>query len=735
MAVATPTDETHRSSFCRICCNFCPVVVTVQQGRVTAVEGDRDNPVWQGFSCVKGRKQHERMYSQGRLLHSRRRTQDGDFESISSAAAIEEIAARLREIIHRYGPESVAYYTGSGMIMNATSNAVAVAVMESLGVRNVFTPNTIDKPGKTIARALHGSWMAPAQGYHDPGVALLIGVNPYVCMYEGAPGANPGWLRQKVKAGMKLIVIDPRRTETADRATIHLQPRPGHDSAILAAFLRVALEENLYDRDFVSENVAGVEALRQAVEPFTPELAGERAGVDADALVAASREYFGAARGYVFAGTGPSMSDPGPLTEYLVNCIVSLAGHVLREGEQVATAPVLLPTPPFKAQASPPRPARDPDWRMRVRDLAVTPAGPPVCALADEMLLEGEGQIRALISNGGNPVGAWPNEAKVIQALLCLDLLVQIDPVMSQTAQLADYVIAPRMSLENPDTSQWHDFLPLFGAGYGNCVAHGQYTEAVVEPPAGSDVIAEWEFFYGLAAHMGIEQLEVTETCLGFRGIRPFTLRTDRKPTTRDLLEKLAEGSRVPLDEVMLRPGGSTFPDPPVAVLPKDPDWPHKLDAGNPEMLAQLGALAVAQLEEVGPEVLRLICRRALAMNNTYVNDGVTTRGRTHNPAYLHPSDLERLGLQAGDQVEIRSDNGAINAIVDEDDRLRPGLLSITHGYGKIHPDGTPVSTDPRAHGSNIERLISDETHFDPYSGMARMSNVPVTLRRLSLTR
>ena len=718
-----------RPSFCRVCINYCPIVVTVEDGRAVRIEGDRANVVWRGHTCVKGRSQHERLYGERRLLRSQRRTDSGTYEDVSAEVAMDEIAERLAAVLERHGPDAIAFYAGTSGIQHASLDPISYAFFRALGVTRIFTPNTIDKPGKGIAKALHGGWQAPGQGYDDPNVALLIGANPLVS-YEGAPIGHPGWLHKRVARGMALIVIDPRLTETAKVATLHLRARPGFDAAILAAFLRVILDAQLFDRAFVDEEVTGVDRLRAAVEPFTSEAVARPVGLDPGDIERAARIYAEARRGYTFAGTGPSMSDPGPLTEYLVLCLDSLCGRWLRAGEEVRAAPVLFAAPEYKAQAAPPQPVRN-AARPFPRGLVETVAGPPTAAIADEILAGRDGAIRALISCGGNPVAAWPGHDKVVRALGSLDLLVQVDPVMSVTAQLAHFVVAPKMPLETPDISQWHDLLAMHSIGFGNAVAHGQYTPAIVDPPAGSDVIGEWEFFYGLARRLGVE-LEVTSACFGYPGIEPFSVDMEVPPDEEALFEQLARGSRIPLDEVKRHPHGEPFPEPPVFVQPKDEGWPHRLDCGHPEMMIALAELAARTLDGAGggdTSELRLVCRRTRALVNSWVNDGATSRGRTDNPAYVHPDDLVRFGLRAGDTIEITSAHGAALAIVESDDSLLPGLLSISHCYGAVDSSGAPVE-DPQVAGVSIQRLLSDSARFDPYSGMPQMSDVPVSIRR-----
>ena len=230
----------------------------------------------------------------------------------------------------------------------------------------------------------------------------------------------------------------------------------------------------------------------------------------------------------------------------------------------------------------------------------------------------------------------------------------------------------------------------------------------------------------------GLRGAEITEATWGYSGIRPFTLDLRDLPSHEELLELLTLDSRIPLAEVKRHPHGQVFVDPAVVVGEKDAGWPHRLDVGSAEMMEELGRVAGRPAPDDPPDQLRFVCRRTRDMFCTYTNDGLTApKRRMYNPAFVHPDDLERLGFAAGDVVEIRSDNGAIRAVVEADAHLLPGLLSMSHGYGKLDATGRAASDDPREHGSSVQPLISDETEFDPYSGMPRMSNIPVTLSRV----
>jgi len=719
-----------RPSYCRFCFNACAMLVDLEDGRPVAVRGDRSNPVYRGYFCVKGQQLVEAWRHPGRLLHSQKRGPDGRHAAIASGRAIDEIAEQLAAIRDRHGPRAIALYSGTFSTANPASGAVVTAWMKALGSRMAFNSNTIDQPGKAIAQALHGMWMAPFQDFASSRVALLVGVNPLVAMSGGLPQGNPGrFLSDALARGMELIVVDPRVTETARRATLHLQPRPGEDAAIVASLLHVILREGLHDAAFCAENVSGLEALRAAVEPFTPERVAPRADVPAQQLVETARRFARAGRGVATAGTGPNMSGHGTLMEYLLLCLNTVCGRWLRAGERVANPGTVVPAFPAVAQAMGPWPAWGFGEKLRVRGFTNTAAGMPTTTLADEILLEGEGQVRALINLGGNPVAAWPDQLKTIEAMRKLELLVQIDIKMSATAKLAHYVIAPKHSLEMAGITLNQDYLALYGVGFGYPEAYGQYTPAITDPPEGSDLVEEWEFFYELAKRMGlplrIRQMGLVGPAKG----EPVPLDMEKRPTSEDIFRILMRDARICFDELRRHPHGAVFPDPPVTVAPRQPGWEGRLEVGSPEMMAELAALAArpAAVAVDADYPLRLVSRRMMSAYNSSARDLPALRKKwRHNPAFLHPSELERQGLAPGDVVEIRSDHARILGVVEADPTLRPGLVSMSHSFG----DTPEHDGDVREIGGNTGRLTSVERDYDRFSGLPRMSNIPVRIER-----
>ncbi|MEZ4217247.1 MAG: molybdopterin-dependent oxidoreductase [Myxococcota bacterium] len=718
-------------SYCRMCFNACAMLVDFEGDEPVAVRGDKENPVYQGFFCVKGQQLLHARSHPGRLLRSQKRRADGSFEAISSRQAFDEIAERLGELRAKYGPRSIATYSGTFSTANPASGTLLTAWMKAIGSRMAFNSNTIDQPGKALGQALHGMWMAPPQDFATADVALLIGINPLVAMSGGVPQGNPGrFLSDALARGMQLVAIDPRRSETARRATLHLQPVPGEDAAILASMLHVILREGLHDADFCAEHVNGLDALRAAVAAYAPERVAARTGLAADEIVRAARVFGGAKRGVATAGTGPNMSGHGTLLEYLVLCLNTVCGRWLREGERVANPGCVVPTFSAKAQATGPWPGWGFGEKLRVRGFTNTAAGMPTTTLADEILLEGDGQVRALINLGGNPVAAWPDQRKTIAAMEKLDLLVQIDIKMSATAKLAHYVVAPKHSIEMPGVTINQDYLSLYGVGFGYPAPYGQYTPALVDPPEGADVVEEWEFFYETAKRMGLA-LELQQMALiGPAKGAPIPLDMERKPTSEDIYAILMRDARVPFDELRKHRHGAVFPDPPVFVAPKDAGWEGRLEVGAAPMMEALAELADAPVASGDPAdlPLRLISRRMMTAYNSSSRDLPALRAKyAYNPAFMHPDEMARLGLEPGEVVAIHSEHASILGVVEPDASVREGLVSMSHSFGDLpERDG-----DVRAIGSNTGRLTSVERDYDRFSGLPRMSNIPIRIERV----
>ncbi|MBI3224415.1 MAG: molybdopterin-dependent oxidoreductase [Mycolicibacterium cosmeticum] len=729
-----PHTTTH-PAICRICSAHCGVLATVTDGRLTKVAGDPDNPLFKGYTCAKGRALPAIHNNPQRLLVSQKRAADGTYAAIEAGQAMDEIAAKLTALIAAHGPRSVALYLGTNGLPYPASALMANAFIRAIESPMFFTANTIDQPGKQIALAAHGHWLGGDVSFDEADSWLLVGTNPVVSKAIGIPGQNPSQhLKAAVARGMQLIVIDPRQSQTAARATIHIQPRPGEDVSILAAFLNLIITEGLCDTEFLAEHVDGFDALTAAVSEFTPEYAAARADVPVAQIIDAARLFatHGTRGGMVNAGTGPNMGRDGSLLEYLCMCLTTICGRWARAGDKVLRPNTLLPAFTAKAQAHAPYEGWGYGEKLRVRGLTDTVAGMPTAALADEILLDGDGQVRALICIGGNPMAAWPDQRKTEQALESLELLVTLDTEMSGTSRMADYVIAPMMQMETPAMTAGSELIKYYTSGTGIPAPYAQYAPRLIDPPEGSDLTEEWQFFLGLAKRMELELWFVNFFGSGggrFMEAPPIIVKFDGESelSTEELFEQMCSTSRIPLDEVRSHPHGGLFAVDAV-VEERDADCTARLDVGNEVLLAGLAVVLAEDFRgtQDDPEFpMRLIPRRhPNFMNSSGITLSALNRGKPYNPAYVHPDTLAALGLESGAAATVASRHADIACVVEADDTMRRDVISMHHAFGGFPTQDRAYSD----HGSNVGRLVPTDAEYDPITGMPRQANIPVRI-------
>ncbi len=467
---------------------------------------------------------------------------------------------------------------------------------------------------------------------------------------------------------------------------------------------------------------------------FTPEYAAERADVPIEQIIDAARLFatHGTRGGMVNAGTGPNMGRNGSLLEYLCMCLTTVCGRWARAGDKVLRPNTLLPAFTAKAQAHAPYEGWGYGERLRVRGLTDTVAGMPTAALADEILLEGDGQVRALICVGGNPMAAWPDQRKTEQALESLELLVTLDTEMSGTSRMADYVIAPLMQMETPAMTAGSELIKYYTSGTGIPAPYAQYAPRLIDPPEGSDLTEEWQFFLGLAKRMELELWFVNFFGSGggrFMESAPIVvaLNGDSELTTEELFEQMCSTSRIPLDEVRSHPHGKIF-DVEALVEERDADCTARLDVGNQALLSGLAEILTEDFRTTQNDTefpLRLIPRRhPNFMNSSGITLSALNRGKPYNPAYVHPDTLAALNLKSGTAVAVESRHDRIPCVVEADDTMRRDVISMHHAFG-----GFPTNDRHyRDHGSNVGRLVPTDAEYDPITGMPRQANIPVRI-------
>ena len=709
--LSTDGISTHLT-FCRFCHASCPIEVDLQGGQAVAIRGVPEDPIFAGYTCIKGRQIPEQMTHPQRLLKSLRRRPDGTFEELSSSEAMDEIATQLRRIIDTYGPRSVASYTGTGGYQNSLAVPAARAFHQGFDSPSFYTSVTIDQPAKSTAPFRVGIWEAGYQDFSNADVLLAIGYNPMVSSFSpvgGLQGTNPYVvLREAKNRGMKLIVIDPRRTEFATQADIHLAPKPGEDPTLMAGILKVVIDEGLFDHEFCDLWVSDLAQLADAVSTFTLDYVSKRCDVPADDIVAAARMFATAQRGTSGTGTGPSMAPHSSLTEHLSIALNTICGRVNREGDSLESGYFLYPETPRRAQVHAARtPATGAPSRMRnlrgIRGEMLT------TTLAEEILTPGDGQVRALIVSGGNPVVAWPDQELTVAAMKDLELLVVIDHRMSSTAEFADYVIAPTLSLERADIPHLMD--RWFRAPYTN------YTDAITE--RAGDVLNEWEVFWELSKRLGYP-LPLAG------GDTPM----DERPSDDAMIDLAYAGSRMPMDEVRAN-RRVVHPDKAMIVSAADPTCTAKFTVAPDDIVAELGEVHVegdsAVALGVDPSLypFRLVSRRLKHVLNSYGSSlSVLGAKGTSNSAYMNPQDMLDHQLVEGDLIEIFSPRASVHGLVEAAPDVRRGVISMAHSWG-----GSSLTDEKvRDIGSPTSRLVSVDKGYDRINGMVVQSAIPVRI-------
>lgn len=716
-------------STCRSCPAQCPVNVTLDNGVVTKVEGNPDAPLFHGFICPKGRALAAAHNDPDRLKHHLKRMPDGSYQRISSEDLVDDIAEKLRTILDERGPGSIAASFGNAGIENWVAVNLMRGFLTAVGSDRFYTNITIDQPGGAMASAMHGSWGGGHMRPEQCEVYLIAGGNPIISKQYLAP--DPGQTSKRMlKKGCKLIVIDPRKSETARKADVHLQIIPGEDATVFAGLLHLIIKAAGIDTLFVSENATGLEQLAAAVQPYTPDYVAQRAGISESDLHEAARILAEAKTGDCVNGVGAHMSTRGTLNSYLMFALKTLRGFYPRAGQEASHAPVLNSAVSFKAQPFPPMPAFNFGGRKTgVRDLELSAAGMPLSALPEEMLRPGKDQVKAYFTLG-NGMTNWPQTELVKRAFESLDLLVVHDIEHSAIARIATHVIATKKQFEIPTSSQYMEKSGLYHSGYGWREPYASYTPAILEPPADAELMDSWQVYYRVAQKLGL-QLGAPSMFANNPNKAPM-LDMENEPTTDELLEFLAQDTVVPLAEVKKYPNGKVFDQARTIIKPRKPDCNAYFQLADPYIIDQLDLVRNESIESrrglTNEYPWSLISVRI--QNTTcagYRPKGVLKK--PYNPLSLHPNDLETLQIEQGDLVEIRSRHGSITGVVDVDKELRPGTVSMCHGFGKI--PGEP--TNPRKDGSNVNLLLSWDDDYDPHHGQPRMSALPVAISKLAV--
>ncbi len=712
-------------TFCRNCGALCALEVTVEEGRLTGAVADSSISPYGGYMCPKGLASIDfHNGAEDRLLESRVRQPDGRFTPLPAEQALDEIAAKLGQLLRDYGPRSIAVYHGTGAYRSVLGGLLERAFVSAIESPNFFSTMTIDQSAKWVTMGRMGIMASGKPSYRDCDLGVIVGNNPVVShqTYPFAPGESgaPGKSFAAARArGAQLIVIDPRRTETARFADLFIQPRPGQDAVLFAAIAHILLRDGTYNQEFCGRFVSQLDALREAVAPFTPELAAARADVPVAQIEQAAQWIGAAQRPFVGSGSGPSMSLHSNLNDHMIEVVNALVGGYKRAGQRLHNPGTLNPKPCVEMAVAPTR-----SWESGVKclsaDIGRIFGEFPSALLPDEIQSDSPERIRALVNFGGNPVMGLGDPARSVPAFEDLELLVSLDARMNETCELSHYVIGTSQPYERHDLSIPGEAL------YPEAFA--QYAAPVVDKPG--DVIHDWEFFWGVAARMGIPlTLKYWNYGLDYGAIPDgLALGTSEKPDPEAMVRYLCRNSRVSFEELRDNPAGVRPEVEPQFVQAAPADNGARLELCPPDIAAELAALLDEQ-PETGFRY-QLTCRRLLDTMNSAYRESRRTRGNYPvNWAYMNPQDMAEEGLAEGDRIEIASEFGAIVSLVKAEERLRRGVISTAHMFGGLTPSNDPEKQG----GSYTGQLTSLQKYLEPINFMPRYSGIPVNVKGVTL--
>ncbi|OAO00341.1 hypothetical protein A8B75_18545 [Sphingomonadales bacterium EhC05] len=665
-------------SFCRVCQAFCGYELTVEGNTITKMHGDKSDPASEGYVCFKGLRTIDHYQSGDRISQCLRR-KNGQLVAADTQAVLDEAGQKLAQIISESGPQSVGFFTGTQALFNTLDPLMIGAFAQALGTHRSFTTMTIDQSAKWIAEERMGKWEAGSLPFDAADVWMLVGSNPMTSMVA-AGGANqfvfshPNKKMKRAKAGgMKLIVIDPRVTETAKMADLHLQPRPGRDAELAASILHVILREEWHDTEFCRDYVDHLDQLKQLVSPFGPQACAELIGVTPQEIDAAAAMFAcEGTSGMTGTGTGVDMARFSNLAEHLWQTINVVCGRFPRAGDRISNPGVLSPPLEYRAQIS----ESGREWENSPKSvkhgLGMIRGGLMSAEIVNEIMHDGPERMRAMICVGGNLHAALPDQELAQEALEALDLLIVIDPYHTGTTELADYVIAPKMQYERHD----HTFIleRMFNKPFGH------WTAPVVDAPEGT--VDDWYALWSLAKACGLE--------LELMGQK---LPMDSAPSSEELLSMVASLGQYPAEQLKEAEGALLADiDPAIVQLRENKQkfqlLPEDVVSEFMELTSQFQSLT-EQGAMLSP--LHMIVRRHKeAMNSTGTALEATRRQLGNNPAYICPEDMESLNLHDGDTITVRRADGKgspLYASAKQDASMRAGVIAVSHGWSDDQND------------------------------------------------
>lgn len=733
---------------CPLCEATCGLEVTLTNGRATRIRGDRDDVFSKGFICPKGSTLIQ-LHDDPDRLRQPVVKRDGQFVPVSWDEAFATIEAGMLPVLAAHGRDSCGIYLGNPNAHNLGPMMFARNLIGAMGTRNRFSASTIDQRPKEIsASVMFGSVTVPVPDLDRTDLLIMLGANPYASNGSLCTAPDfPGRLEAIQARGGRVVVIDPRRSETAVKADQHIAIRPGTDAHLLAAVAHVLLAEGLADVGQLADHLNGLDAVATIVHDFSPEVVAPICGVSASEIHQLAVDLAAAPTAAVYGRIGTCTQEFGTLTSWLVDVVNILSGNLDRVGG------AMFPRGAAGQSSSKGKPGEGRGFTMG-RALSRVSGAPeslgefPVTALPEEIETPGLGQIRAMVIVGGNPISSNPNSARLDRAFASLDFMVSVDPYINETSRHATVILPPPTALQKS-----HYDLALYNFAVRNVA---NYSAPLMAGEDGQP--EEWEIMLRLAGifagegYLGDLDTAVRSAARSILhgAVRdPYSNVFERDVDELDAMLGDRTGCERLLD-VMLRTGpygdafGTTDGGLSLDLLIANP---HGVDLGalEPGRIPDLLRTPSGKIE-LAPELLLadvprlreslnrswndsmvLVGRRHVRSNNSWMhNVAVLTKGRNRCTMQIHPEDAARLGIADGGQARVTSRVGEVVVAAEHTNGIRPGVISIPHGFGQQLP-GVQLTLANAYEGVNTN-ILTDEYFRDAISGNIAFNGVPVTV-------
>lgn len=633
---------------CNLCEAICGLAIEVDGPKIVSIRGDADDPFSRGHICPKAVALMDIHEDPNRLRRPVQRVGD-EWRELAWDDAFDLAAERLAAIQSRHGNDAVGFYAGNPTVHNAGTLFSIASLARVLQTRSAFSASSVDQlPQQLASYLMYGhQFLIPIPDIDRTAYFLILGANPVAS--NGSLMTAPDVAKRLAairNRGGKVVVIDPRRTETADAASEHHFIRPATDAALLMAMLNTLRAEGLF-RIARPEKLDGLDAALDAIAAMTPERAADVTGIDAGTIRRLAREFAAAPSAVCYGRIGANLQAFGTLNAWLIQLVNLVTGNLDREGGALLTDPVLPITGPRTYRGSYAR------WRSRVSGLPESAGELPVAALAEEILTPGDGRIRGLITIAGNPVLSTPNGRRLDSALASLDFLLSIDIYRNETTRRAGLILPPASSLTHDHYDR------IFNAFAIRNVA--RFNPALW--PREEDERYDWEIFRELGTRLGA-RLD--------REYKPV-------PEPRDLIA--ASIRHVPFDTLLAAEHGLDLGPLKPSLYDRLEAPDHKIHCAPEPLLADIPRFLSTANGRL-PTTFSLIGRRHLRSNNSWMHRyHRLIKGKARDQLFMHPDDLATLALTDGQLVDVHGDGGSIRVAVQATAAIARGVVSLPHGF------------------------------------------------------